>query len=75
VNLALVAEGLAWHFKRYSDDENLAEAEIAAREERRGLWADPLPVAPWDWREQQRTDAEAGTTAESTTDARLDELI
>jgi micrococcal nuclease len=54
VNITLVARGLAWHFKRYSDDEDLAEAEIAARRERKGLWADPSPVAPWDWRERQR---------------------
>jgi len=53
VNLALVAQGLAWHYKRYSDDELLADAEIAAKRERRGLWADPSPVAPWHWRAKQ----------------------
>ena len=55
VNLALVAQGLAWHDKRYSDDEDLAEAEKAARRDRKGLWSDPSPVAPWEWR---KTDAE-----------------
>lgn len=54
VNLALVAQGMAWHYKQYSDDENLAEAETAARSERRGLWTDSSPMAPWDWRDQQR---------------------
>jgi len=46
----LVAEGLAWHFTRYSDDAGLAAAEAEARAAGRGLWADPEPVAPWDWR-------------------------
>lgn len=49
VNLSLVAQGLAWHDKRYSDDEDLAEAETTARRERKGLWAESAPVAPWDW--------------------------
>jgi micrococcal nuclease len=54
VNLALVAQGLAWHYKYYSDDEDLSEAELAARRERRGLWSDPNPIPPWDWRKQPR---------------------
>jgi micrococcal nuclease len=46
----LVAEGLAWHYVRYSDDADLAASEAAARAAGRGLWADPEPVAPWAWR-------------------------
>jgi endonuclease YncB( thermonuclease family) len=41
--------GLAWHDKRCSDDEDLAEAETAARRERKGLWSGSSPVAPWEW--------------------------
>jgi micrococcal nuclease len=50
LNRQLVAEGLAWHFTRYSDDAGLAAAEAEARAAGRGLWADPGPVAPWEWR-------------------------
>lgn len=50
VNLQLVADGYAWHFKKYSDDKELGQAEVAARKARRGLWADPNAIAPWDWR-------------------------
>jgi endonuclease YncB( thermonuclease family) len=46
----MVADGLAWHFTRYSDDERLAAAEREARAARRGLWRDPAPVQPWEWR-------------------------
>jgi micrococcal nuclease len=49
----LVAEGLAWHYTRYSDDEDLAAAEAEARAARRGLWADPDPVPPWVWRAEE----------------------
>ena len=50
LNSALVAAGLAWHYKRYSDDETLARAERDARAASLGLWSDPRHVAPWDWR-------------------------
>jgi micrococcal nuclease len=46
----LVAEGLAWHYVRYSDDAELAAVEAAARAAGCGLWADPEPVPPWAWR-------------------------
>ncbi len=50
----LVSEGLAWHYVRYSDDARLAAAEREARAARRGLWRDPAPVAPWEWRASDR---------------------
>ena len=50
VCLQMVADGLAWHYTRYSDDADLAAAERQARAARRGLWRDAAPVAPWDWR-------------------------
>jgi endonuclease YncB( thermonuclease family) len=52
----LVAEGLAWHYSRYSDDATLDTAQRAARDARRGLWADEAPTPPWEWRatEKQR---------------------
>lgn len=50
ISQEMIAEGWAWHFKRYNSEKILADAEIAAREAKRGLWADPNPVAPWDYR-------------------------
>jgi endonuclease YncB( thermonuclease family) len=50
----LVAEGLAWHYTRYSKDAGLAAAERDARAARRGLWADRDPVPPWEWRVSER---------------------
>ena len=32
----------------------IAEAEAEAQEKRRGLWSESDPVAPWEWRKQQR---------------------
>ena len=50
VNLVMVRAGLAWHYVKYSDDPDLAAAELAARAESRGLWAGFNPIAPWDYR-------------------------
>ena len=50
----LVAEGLSWHYVRYSHDKTLAAAEADSRQHRRGLWADARPVPPWEWRAGER---------------------
>jgi endonuclease YncB( thermonuclease family) len=50
INEKLVAEGHAWHFKRYSDSAKLSSLESKARNLGIGLWANPNPVAPWDYR-------------------------
>ena len=51
-----VRRGMAWHYKQYARDQapddcvTYAEAEVAARAARAGLWHDVAPVAPWVWR-------------------------
>lgn len=56
INLAMVAAGLAWHYKLYENEQPTADrplysaAESMARDQRLGLWRDPQPVAPWEWR-------------------------
>jgi endonuclease YncB( thermonuclease family) len=53
VGLAHIDAGLAWHYKKYQDEQSLADrtayakAEEEAREARRGLRAEPVP--PWEW--------------------------
>lgn len=46
----LVRAGYAWWFRRYSRDVRLARLEEEARQDRRGLWADATPQAPWEYR-------------------------
>jgi len=55
LNEELVNVGYAWHYKQYSNDSTLAQLEIDARRASRGLWKDPHPVAPWDWRAGKKT--------------------
>lgn len=50
----MIKAGMAWHFKRYSDDELLAQFEIAARESRIGLWKASNPTPPWNYRKRKK---------------------
>jgi len=50
LNQELVRAGYAWWYRRYSKDPILARLEADAHDAHRGLWADPHPVPPWDWR-------------------------
>jgi micrococcal nuclease len=55
VNKVMVLTGYAWWFERYAPDEDqLREAQESARAAKRGLWAEPMAVAPWDWRKGVR---------------------
>lgn len=49
-NVEQVRAGMAWVYGRYNHDEQLPELESEARGQRVGLWADPYPTAPWDFR-------------------------
>lgn len=50
LNEELVAAGMAWHDTRYSKDPMLARLERQARRARAGVWSEPRPVAPWEFR-------------------------
>lgn len=50
----MVKAGMAWHFKKYNSDNDLAKLEIEARKAKRGLWIDPKPVPPWEYRKLKK---------------------
>jgi len=55
VNLQMVRLGHAWWYRRYAAlNDALREAEQHAQIRQLGLWAQPEPVAPWDWRRRRR---------------------
>ena len=59
INAQMLRDGVAWYFP--PDANDLAETdrqlypacEQAARTERRGLWRDQSPIAPWEFRKTQ----------------------
>ena len=55
LNRELVREGFCWWYRKYAPgNTGLEGLEKEAREAKKGLWADPQPVPPWEWRKQRR---------------------
>jgi len=56
VGLEMVLAGLAWHYKLYeleqtaTDRQLYSSTELDARQRRAGLWSQPAPIPPWDFR-------------------------
>ena len=51
LNHVMVGQGMAWWYRRYApNDLELAGLETEAKAAKRGLWGQPNPVPPWDWR-------------------------
>jgi micrococcal nuclease len=50
-NAEQVRAGMAWAFTRYLTDPSIKSIENDAKSAGRGLWADPTPMAPWEWRQ------------------------
>jgi micrococcal nuclease len=51
VNHELVKNGWCWWYRKYaSSNFELESLEKDARDAKKGLWADPQPVPPWEWR-------------------------
>jgi endonuclease YncB( thermonuclease family) len=59
VCLDQIKAGMAWHYKDYQDEQTpedrqlYSDAEDAARFSRTGLWIDPNPTPPWDFRHRR----------------------
>ena len=59
--MAQLTVGLAWHYKKYAHEQDpqqrgqYAFAEEEARGKLAGLWRDPNPVPPWEWRGAKRS--------------------
>ena len=54
INKELVKNGLAWHYKRYSNSVEYSRLENEARRKRINIWSDREPLAPWDYRKLRR---------------------
>lgn len=60
INLEQIRRGFAWFYRAYANELSTDDAraydraEASAKAERRGLWSDPSPVAPWEFRASRR---------------------
>jgi len=55
VNHTLVKDGWCWWHRKYAPGDVLLDRlEKEARETKKGLWVDPYPVPPWEWRKRSK---------------------
>jgi len=55
VNHELVKDGWCWWYRKYAPGDIVLEGlEKEARQAKKGLWADPHRVPPWEWRKRTR---------------------
>ena len=61
INLLMVAKGLAWHYVEFQRTQSAADralyeqAQLAAKNQQLGLWADTNPTPPWVYRHSGTT--------------------
>ena len=59
-NHAQILSGMAWWYRYYAKEQSAEDqgryesAEDAAKSRELGLWADPRPINPYDWRKGKR---------------------
>ena len=54
INLQMVQEGYARHYSYFDKTPAYIEAEKQARAEKKGLWQDPHPIIPYQFRKSQK---------------------
>lgn len=54
INAMMVEMGWAWVYETYNSDHTFNALQTKARNQRRGLWQDSSPVAPWIWRKDHK---------------------
>jgi endonuclease YncB( thermonuclease family) len=54
LNGEMVRDGHAWVYRQYSDFPDLLRLEEEAQAKGIGLWAEPNPIAPWEWRRRKK---------------------
>lgn len=61
LNHELVESGWCWWYRKYAPGDTVLERlEQNARERRIGLWSDPAPQPPWEWRKRVRSSQRRG---------------
>jgi endonuclease YncB( thermonuclease family) len=64
VNAEQIKRGMAWIYPKYNRDRPLLALEREARGAKRGLWTDPNPIPPWEYRHSGKTGWVRRSTAE-----------
>jgi endonuclease YncB( thermonuclease family) len=52
VNLEMIKAGMAWHYSYYDNTPSYKLAQQQAKKGNKGLWQDPNPINPYEWRKK-----------------------
>ena len=52
VSLEMIKAGMAWHYSYYDNTPSYKLAQQQAKKEKKGLWQDPKPMNPYEWRKK-----------------------
>lgn len=55
INKAMVADGYAWAYREYLSDQDYLRIEVQAKSHTVGLWSQPNPIYPSDFRHKTTT--------------------
>lgn len=55
VSAEMLKSGLAWHSRKYDNSAIYSQLENEARKNRSGLWTEANPIAPWNFRKENKT--------------------
>lgn len=63
VNAEMVRRGFAWWYETYAKKATaLSQAQAEAKAAKRGLWSEPNPVAPWEFRKAEAANRSPATS-------------
>lgn len=54
LNIELLNQGLAWHYKQFDKSKQYAEAENIARNQKLNIWKHKNSQAPWEFRKNKK---------------------
>ena len=60
ITIEQIKRGLAWHYKKYENEQEIedrsiyANEEYLARRDKKGVWSDSSSIPPWEFRMQAR---------------------
>lgn len=52
VNLEMIKAGMAWHYSHYDNTPSYKLAQEQAKKGKKGLWLDPNPINPYEWKKK-----------------------
>lgn len=52
VNLEMIKAGMVWHYSYYDNTPSYKLAQQQAKKGKKGLWQDPKPINPYEWRKK-----------------------